>query len=247
MFEWFSALPTWFQMIVVLAVVICSTVLFLQLIRQGFNLRYGHSAISAGPKKADRNPCHGCKEALNVMKMNRHRDELMQELHGPLMYDPMKDQMSFALGKLESVATKILDTYFKALKSKHPETDITGLRSYQSFRYVVFRLKDELMEFFRYSFQNNHYASMDDMEFRRMTDFKTDAFISSIKMMVNHCYYNEDEITKDQLFGLILGIENDLRDDALDIFSNARKISIEQKRRMDDVKMEIAAIDESYL
>ena len=233
----FSFLGTSAGIIIICIVVI----LFIALAIMGkVNLKFGKNIITFG-KVAKRS----CGDCILLIIGKRERLESQKNF---ILNRILKEQMNYAEQKILDVQSLFLTSYREMVcrKRKQESTSQEENKQYRLYQGILstalMAVKDEL----RRSFKENGFEHIGGVEFSNYVKNKVSTLISLAKDHINNLYpYEGMIVTIEDRMNNLTKFEDRLEDWCFDLFTKAKDISIESKKKAESLDKEFSKeIDE---
>lgn len=237
--------PIWLQ---VIGVVLLILFIFL-LVKSGIDISRGNFRISIGRNSNVNNmgsPHKGCPHSRDILILLNDLDKLRFERWQLMYIEKIRHQMNYAEQKIEQGRALLQRKYLSILSDKNiPQ--VVSSRSFTAYQMILKNVSFEVLRILRQSFRENHFDEMSEKDFSNFISDKIGYILSCGTDLLNNLYFLHDDISREELYVKNQELVPKLKEIAVDIFDNARKISMEHKVKIMYIDERMEKILNNYI
>ena len=239
MLIWLGQQPIWFQVGLVLILFISFfyliSVLVIPIIKNGFSFKKsdGSTFLFGGTKKGytctqGKDNCPFRKDLIIFLN---EASKIAQEKFTIIYITQIRDQLNYADQKLDQIRLKLHGVYLSELRERGA-IELVQNPSFITYKYILKDIKKEMVTKIRYFFRENHFSDISEYDFNIYINEKYDYLASELTDMLNDAYQIKIDIPREELFKLNMKYLLDIKPYIVDIFQNAREVSIDYKLKL---------------
>lgn len=175
------------------------------------------------------NPHAACVHGRDIVMVLKKQAEMINAVHD-LHDGVMPEQMKYAesrgadlRGLVQKAFLHLLDEEISA--GRLEDRNIVDHEDYRSYKLCVKAIYDDLRDFIRVAYRENHYAMKDEQEFRAYVDNKVDEIMQRATDALNDMYRGR-LVDRSRVYKENQRITPEIREVLSDLFWNARAVSL---------------------
>ncbi len=231
MFNWLATLPQWFQIIITIVFLLtCIYVIFtaiIPFIRNGFSFKKGDNIFFFGEKNFQCSQgTDKCPFKKDLLIFLNESSKLFNEKHTITFISQIKDQMNYAEQKLNQIRLKLHSIYLSELRNKGIK-DLVQSNSFIAYKYLLRDIEKDILAKIRYFFRENHFNELSESDFVVYVNNKFEYIISEVTDILNDIYYDDELITREELYDINIKYISEFKPYIIDIFQHARNVALD--------------------
>lgn len=239
--ELFKLLPSdGFYTIIILASMLIGLYIITALMGKPLEFKLGPLNLKFGGSKPLDDS--SCKKNIMIEQVKNITKSVYSKIEF-LKHDTINRQVNYLEDRIEDIRASMADIYSDILESKLPEDKKNNVKSNKEYRNYQILLTMAMNQCLKKnvikSFKQNHLDEIDQFDWTKHINQKGDTSIQHITEFLDIMYGDKNLITRKELSLANEHYKAGFKDEIKDCYEHAREISIKNKSKIDDLKIEL--------
>lgn len=249
-FDWLANFPFTLQVIIVNLMMIGFLLALYIIVRGGLNIRKGLGVFEIGfglHPKDKKNPHAGCPYSHDAVLKVKEIIELFLVRLEIKYQDCVKEQMMYIEQCLPQLIGKIKSHFLQLLRDKKGKgAMLVGTPAEKAYDLMLKDLSTMIKSKYRFYVRENHFTEKTESEFKLYVGVRVESIIQATTDILDDTYFMLEGITREELYDWNKAIENAIKLDMIEIFSECKRISFEKQKAIQDIDAKVETLFKEF-